>query len=133
MRVVAKQTLPTVRLDGEVAAYIFDGGQHGGLGSSAFIVDVGPGLGPRRHSHPYDEIFVVVAGTVRVEAGGETTEATPDEIVVVPAGVPHVFTNVGPDRARLVNIHTATTVVTEFPDDGPPDDQAVSYEYRHTS
>jgi hypothetical protein len=51
MQIVKMSTLPSVKLNGEVAAHIFDG-DHGSLGSSAFIVDVAPGTGPRRHQHP---------------------------------------------------------------------------------
>jgi mannose-6-phosphate isomerase-like protein (cupin superfamily) len=130
MQIVKKDSLPTVRLNGEVAAHIFDGSQNGNLSSSAFIVDVAPGTGPKRHKHPYDEIFIIIEGTVRLEADGETVDATPDEICVVPAGVPHAFTNLGPGRARLVNIHAAAQVVTEFPEDESADS---SYEYNHTS
>lgn len=127
MQIVQKNGLPTIRLNGEVAAHIFDGSKNGGVTCSAFIVDLQPELGPRRHTHPYEEIFIIVEGTVRLEAGGEFVEATPDEICVVPAGVPHKFTNVGPGRARLVNIHAAAEVVTEFAEDVAP--SAAAYEY----
>jgi quercetin dioxygenase-like cupin family protein len=131
MQKISKNTLPTVRLNGEVAAYIFDGSEHGNVGSSAFIVDLAAGLGPRRHRHPYDEIFVIVDGTVRLEAGGEVAVATAEDIVVVPAGVPHAFSGAGPGRARLVNIHASNRVVTQFEPDGDTPGQA--YEYGHAS
>lgn len=127
MQIVKKNELPTVRLNGEVAAHIFDGSKNGDVTCSAFIVDLQPQLGPPRHTHPYEEIFIIVEGTVELEAGGETVEATPDEICVVPAGVPHKFTNVGPDRARLVNIHAASEVVTQFAEDDSRSDAAYEY------
>lgn len=129
MQVVKKSALPTVRLNGEVAAHVFDGSQNGGLSASAFIVDVAEGTGPKRHQHPYDEIFVIVSGRVRLEAGGEIVDATPEDVLVVPAGVPHAFRNLGPGRAQLVNIHAASEVVTEFVEDASTD---VVYEYNHT-
>lgn len=127
MQIVKKDSLPTVRLNDEVAAHIFDGSKHGDVSCSAFIVDIQPDVGPKRHTHPYEEIFVIVEGTVRLEAGGELIDATPDEICVVPAGVPHKFTNIGPGRARLVNIHAAAEVATAFAEDDAPSD--VAYEY----
>ncbi|QQQ79651.1 cupin domain-containing protein [Actinosynnema sp. CA-299493] len=130
MEVIKRGTLPTIQMDGEVAAYIFDGRSHGNLESSAFIVDVPVGRGPGLHTHPYDEIFVVVEGTVRLEADGETVEATPEEICVVRAGVPHAFTNVGPGRARMVNVHAAADVSTEFVQDGRPGDPTYRYNVR---
>jgi mannose-6-phosphate isomerase-like protein (cupin superfamily) len=130
MQVIKKGDLPTVRLNGEVSAHVFDGSQHG-VSCSAFIVDAASGVGPRRHRHPYDEIFVIVEGTVRLEADGEVLEVSPEEICVVPAGVAHAFTNVGDTRAKMVNLHLAAQVVTEFVDDGSASD--VAYEYNHTS
>ena len=128
MWIISRDTLPAVRIDGRVAARIFDGDKHGGVPSSAFVVEVGPGQGPPRHTHPYDEVFVVVAGAVRVTAGSESAVLTEHEIAVVPAGVVHGFTALGPDQARLVNIHAASTVVTEFVAN---DDAATGYEYGH--
>ncbi|MFJ6676157.1 cupin domain-containing protein [Actinosynnema sp. NPDC091369] len=130
IRVFRKDGLPTVRIGGEVAAHIFDGGLHGGLGASAFIVDLADvGTGPPVHTHPYAEIFIVLEGAVRLVAGDRAVDATPDEVCVVDAGVPHSFTNAGPGRARLVNVHAASTVVTEFVRDTPTDG---SYDYNHT-
>jgi mannose-6-phosphate isomerase-like protein (cupin superfamily) len=128
VRIVKKDGLPTVRLNGEVAAHIFAGGQYA-LSCSAFIVDIPPKLGPPRHTHPYEEVFVIVEGTVRLEVDGELLDATPNEICIVPAGVGHTFTNLGPSRARLVNIHAAGEVITDFVDDDSSSQG--SYEYNH--
>jgi quercetin dioxygenase-like cupin family protein len=43
-----------------------------------------------------------------------TFEGGPGGIVVGPPGVPHGFTNLGPDQARLVCIHAAPAMQTEF-------------------
>ena len=125
MQIVKKETLPSVNLNGRVAARIFDGTRHGGgVTASAFIVDVADESGPPRHKHPYEEIFIIIDGTVRLEADGEVIEATSDEICIVPAGVPHKFTNMGPGPARMVNIHAAAEVITEFVDELPANYQA---------
>ncbi|MFE6285184.1 cupin domain-containing protein [Streptomyces sp. NPDC057877] len=127
LQIIAKSTLPTVQINGEAAAHILNASKYDGLSVSAFIVDVAPDAGPPRHTHPYEEVFVIVDGTVRLEAGGEKIDATAEDICVVPAGMPHKFTNLGPGRARMVNIHAAVDVVTEFvPDD---DDHNESYAY----
>ena len=80
--------------------------------------------------HPYDEIFIIVDGNVRLEADGETIDATENDICVVKSGVAHAFTNLGPGRASMVNIHATSKVVTEFVGDDSSD---VSYEYNHHS
>jgi mannose-6-phosphate isomerase-like protein (cupin superfamily) len=71
-----------------------------------------------------------VDGSVRIEAGGEIYEAGTEDILVVPADVPHAFTNVGTERARMVNIHAAPKVVTEFVGSEP---ENVRYQYNHSS
>lgn len=129
MRVVKRSTLSTVKINGEVGAYIFDGSTYG-TSVSAFVVDVSPDLGPKRHKHPYDEIFIVVEGSVRLESDGDEYTATAEDVCIVPADAPHSFTNVGPGRARMVNIHAAPKVITEFVEGGPV---RASYEYGHPS
>ena len=73
-----------------------------------------PGQGPQLHHHPYDETFVILEGRVRVQIGDETVEGGPGDIVIGPPGVPHAFTNLGPGWARLVCIHAAPAMQTQF-------------------
>jgi mannose-6-phosphate isomerase-like protein (cupin superfamily) len=78
-----------------------------------------PGHGPRLHKHPYDETWVVIAGSVSFQAGDEQLEAGPGDIVIVPPETPHKFTSNGPARAHLVCIHASPTFVTEWLASGP--------------
>lgn len=73
-----------------------------------------PGQGPRLHKHPYDETWVVVEGTLTFQAGEELLKAGPGDIVMVPPGAPHKFTNDGPGRSHLVCIHASPTMITEW-------------------
>ncbi|MGN6168698.1 MAG: cupin domain-containing protein [Solirubrobacteraceae bacterium] len=73
-----------------------------------------PGQGPRLHRHPYDETWVVVEGKLTFRAGDEHLRAGPGDIVIVPPGTPHKFTNDGPGRSHLVCIHASPTIVTEW-------------------
>ena len=101
-------------LPGNEISRTFEGGKHGGSSVSFFLVHNRPGQGPRLHRHPYDETFIIQEGRVQVRVGSETLEAGPGDIVVGPAGVPHGFTNVGDGPARLVNIHAAPQMTTEW-------------------
>ncbi len=74
----------------------------------------GPGQGPRLHRHPYDETWVVQAGNLTFQLGDERHRAGPGDIVIAPPGVPHKFTNDGPERASLVCIHASPTMSTEW-------------------
>jgi quercetin dioxygenase-like cupin family protein len=95
-------------------AHRFDGHAYGGVDLSFFWTDAQPGTGPRLHRHPYAEIFVIQDGRVLFTVGDETIEASGGQIVVVPAGTPHTFVNLGPGPARHVDLHTSERMSTEW-------------------
>ena len=89
------------------------GAEHGA--TISLILDRSqPGQGPRLHRHPYDETWVVQDGNITFQAGEERLRAGPGDVVIVPAGVPHKFTNDGPGPSRLVCIHASPTVIGEW-------------------
>lgn len=89
-------------------------GEHYDVGLSFFLVDAPPGGGPRLHRHPYEEVFVVQAGSAVFTVDGSLVDAGPGDIVVAPAATPHRFVNSGSERLRLTAIHHAPTFVTEW-------------------
>jgi len=64
-----------------------------------------PGRGPRLHTHPYPETFIIEEGRALFTVGDEEIEAGPGQILVVPAGTPHKFTTLGPMRS--IHIHAS--------------------------
>ena len=61
----------------------------------------GPGGGPRLHTHPYAETFIVRAGTGLFTLGDQQVTATEGQILIAPANTPHLHFAVfelGPDR-----------------------------------
>jgi mannose-6-phosphate isomerase-like protein (cupin superfamily) len=64
----------------------------------------GEDIGAEVHEHN-DQILTFVTGSVRAEVGGETRTVTAGDMVAVPAGTRHNFTNIGPDAARLYTIY----------------------------
>jgi len=90
----------------------FEGDQYG-AGISFFAVDTEPGKGPALHVHPYPETWIVKSGKARVLAGDESFEVGPNDIAIVPGGVPHKFTNIGPGQLEMVCIHAAGTMVQQ--------------------
>jgi quercetin dioxygenase-like cupin family protein len=89
-------------------------GEDHGATVSLILDESDPGCGPRLHRHPYDETWVVIQGALTFQAGDERFAAGPGDIVVVPPGTPHRFTNDGPGRSRLVCIHAHPTFDTEW-------------------
>lgn len=60
--------------------------------------------GPGAHSHPEDDVFYVLAGTVCFLMNDEWVEAPAGTFVLVPGGVTHDFQNRGDERAGMLNI-----------------------------
>lgn len=92
---------------------------------------IGVGQGPPRHLHVReDELFYVLEGHIRIEAGDEVLDAPVGSLSFIPRGVPHVFQNVGTTPARLLVIFTPAGMerffegVAALPD-GPPDPAAI--------
>jgi quercetin dioxygenase-like cupin family protein len=89
------------------------GADHGAT-VSLILDESEPGQGPRLHKHPYDETWVVIEGILTFQAGEDRFKAGSGDIVIVPPGAPHKFTNDGPGRSRLVCIHASPTFSTEW-------------------
>jgi len=68
----------------------------------------GEDIGAEVHEHN-DQVLTFVEGSVRAEVAGESQDVGPGDMVIVPAGTEHNFTNTGDTRARLYTIY------------GPPD------------
>ena len=79
----------------------FEGRGHGS--SVSFFIGTFPeGAGPGLHTHPYDETFIVEAGSATFTVGDETLELGEGQIAVVPAETPHKF--VSGEGFRLISI-----------------------------
>ena len=60
--------------------------------------------GPGAHSHPEDDLFYVIEGTMSVLVGETWTHATKGSFVLIPGGVTHDFENRGNVRAAVLNL-----------------------------
>lgn len=80
------------------------------------VVDFETGEGPQLHRHPYEEVFVLHEGRAAFIAGDKTIDAEVGQVVIVPAGTPHRFTNPGPGRLRLMSVHPRPQSETEWLD-----------------
>jgi quercetin dioxygenase-like cupin family protein len=83
-----------------------EGARHG-LSTSIYEGEVAPGSGPGAHTHPYVEFAVVCAGRASFVVGGKTFEAESGDVVIIPAGELHDFSNPGDTMLKLIAIHEA--------------------------
>lgn len=88
----------------------FEGRDHGSS-VSFFIGTFREGTGPGLHTHPYDETFIVEAGSAVFTIGDETVELGAGQIAVVPAGTPHKF--VSGEGFRLISISPSDHMIQE--------------------
>ena len=94
-----------VTRDGGAVRYL-EGARYD-LATSIFESEIMPGSGPMSHSHPYAEVFVLHEGTGQFVADDSEIEAHAGDVVIVPAGAWHSFTNPGQNLLRLTAIHEA--------------------------
>lgn len=52
--------------------------------------------------HSVREIVMVASGAIRVRLGDDERTAAIGEEVIIPAGIPHVIENLGPEPARVL-------------------------------
>lgn len=81
---------------------------------SLLHIETPPGGGSSAglHTHPVDQIFYVLGGTMTVEVDGDVTEAGPGTLVVFPANTPHRNWNAGP----VPTVHLAINTPPPDPD-----------------
>lgn len=89
-------------------------GPYGAGVSLIFNYQEMPGGGPRLHRHPYPETFIIRSGIAEFTVAGETIRAAAGQLVVVPAGTPHKFTNAGPGPLETIDIHESGQFITEW-------------------
>jgi quercetin dioxygenase-like cupin family protein len=88
----------------------FEGRGHGS--SVSFFIGTFPeGAGPGLHTHPYDETFIVEAGSATFTVDDDSFELRAGQIAVVPANTPHKF--VSGEGFRLISISPADHMTQE--------------------
>jgi mannose-6-phosphate isomerase-like protein (cupin superfamily) len=86
----------------------------GNTPASLIFFDGPPGSGPKLHTHPYAEIFVVQEGQATFTLDDQEVEACAGQILVAPAGVAHKFVNTGDAPLRQLDIHLNERFITEW-------------------
>ena len=86
---------------------------------------------PGAHSHPEDDIFYVIEGTMSVLVGETWTHATRGSFILIPGGVTHDFENRGDVRAGVLNLSIPGSFESHMPEiarwfsENPPKDAGI--------
>jgi quercetin dioxygenase-like cupin family protein len=85
------------------------------MGSAIEIFDTsGPaGTGPVPHRHPWEEIYVVLAGQLEVTVDGASQVLNPGAVAHVPADTTHNYRNIT-DDTRFLTITTSGNAARFF-------------------
>jgi mannose-6-phosphate isomerase-like protein (cupin superfamily) len=114
VRVVKQDELPW-----SVIARELVGADHGS-GLCIIFVDAEPGRGPSLHTHPYEEVLIILEGQATLDDGHGRRPVQAGDIVLIPAGQPHGFVNSGDGRLRQIDIHVSPGFSTEWLEKGEP-------------
>lgn len=85
-----------------------------GANVSFFIVQFGPGKGPNKHRHPYEETFIIFDGEIEAIVDGKTQRIGSHTVAIIPANTWHEFKNCSDRQLHRVNIHPVPKMITEW-------------------
>jgi mannose-6-phosphate isomerase-like protein (cupin superfamily) len=97
--------LPLADLRSSPTAWLFEGRRRAGVDLSLFVTSTPPGGGPDLHVHPCPEVFLVQEARARFTIGDGERAVEAGHVLVIPAGTPHRFENVGEDTLGVVGMH----------------------------
>src|SRR5437870_12697218 len=99
------------QLPGGNSSREFEGKEYG-AGLTLILVDVETGHGSNLHRHPYEEMFVVQAGSGRFVVNDAVVQASAGALAVASAGSAYQLINSGSDGRVLTVVDHIAYVVT---------------------
>jgi quercetin dioxygenase-like cupin family protein len=97
----------------DTTSQLFLGRDHA-VDVSFFLNHTAPGRTVSQHRHPYPEVFIVHDGEVMFGVDGKEIPARGGQVVVVPAGAAHGFSNTGTGTLEMTSIHPVAELETEW-------------------
>jgi mannose-6-phosphate isomerase-like protein (cupin superfamily) len=84
--------------------------------ATQFVGEIPPGRAPE-HSHPYDEVVLILQGTgIAHVGGGADRELSAGTCLHLPPGLPHCLENTGPHVLRVLGVfHPADSPAAKLP------------------
>jgi mannose-6-phosphate isomerase-like protein (cupin superfamily) len=71
--------------------------------ATQFVGEIPPGRAPE-HSHPYDEVVLILAGEGRAHIGGSEHDLSPGTCLHLPPGLLHCLENTGSQTLRVLGV-----------------------------
>ena len=92
-----------VEVTGDRRFRVLFGPGNGCSAATQFVGEIPPGRAPE-HSHPYDEVVLVLEGEGVLHAGTGDRPLAPGSCVHLPPGEPHCLENTGRDTLRVLGV-----------------------------
>ena len=92
-----------VEVTGDRRFRVLFGPGNGCGAATQFVGEIPPGRAPE-HSHPYDEVVLVLGGEGVLHAGTGDRPLAPGSCVHLPPGEPHCLENTGRDTLRVLGV-----------------------------
>ena len=92
-----------VQVTGDRRFRVLFGPGNGCGAATQFVGEIPPGRAPE-HSHPYDEVVLVLEGKGVLHAGPADQPLAPDSCVHLPPGQPHCVENTGRTTLRVLGV-----------------------------
>jgi quercetin dioxygenase-like cupin family protein len=92
---------------------IFQGSKHG-ANVSFFVVQFSRGRGPRKHRHPYEEVFIIQDGEIEAIIDGKMERIGAGKVAIIPARSWHEFKACSRQPVSMINIHPVPEMITEW-------------------
>jgi mannose-6-phosphate isomerase-like protein (cupin superfamily) len=86
--------------------------------ATQFVGQIPPGCAPE-HSHPYDEVVLILRGHGTAHIGGVQHALSPGTCLHLPPGLPHCLENTGSAEMRVLGVfHPANSPAAKLPPGG---------------
>jgi quercetin dioxygenase-like cupin family protein len=92
-----------VEVTGDRRFRVLFGPGNGCSAATQFVGEIPPGRAPE-HSHPYDEVVLVLEGDGVLHAGAGDRPLAPGSCVHLPPGEPHCLENTGRAPLRVLGV-----------------------------
>ena len=90
--------------------------QRGFRGDAALVTynTLAPGMEPKPHSHPFDQVFMLISGRVVLHVGEQAIACGPGTIVQIPRDVVHWAEAPAPEDGVAINIDVFSPVREDY-------------------
>jgi mannose-6-phosphate isomerase-like protein (cupin superfamily) len=107
-----------VETTGDRRFRVLFGPERGCAVATQFVGQIPPGRAPE-HSHPYDEVVLILHGHGTAHIGGIQHALSPGTCLHLPPGLPHCLENTGSAEMRVLGVfHPADSPAAKLPKGG---------------